>query len=278
MYKLFLILFFVSALNAQISDGVAVVVKGEPITLLDIEKEMKLSKVDSKTASDILIRKALEKAELEDRKISVTREEVYEDIKQTAARNNMSVDDFYEAVRNANGLTSSELKEKIKEKLLSQKLHSSIAYANMSQPSEVDIEEYYKLHKDDFNNPSSFTTVIYKSSNQARLQEKIDNPMFYSPDISTEEQVLPYDRISPELASLLSKTPMSSFTPVVPDGKGGFMSFYIKSIESAKEGGLESARNQIINKIMSERREQVLGDYFARLRHKADIKMIRTVE
>ena len=148
----------------------------------------------------------------------------------------------------------------------------------MSQPTESEIKEYFELHKDDLAHPSSFDVVIYQAADQARLQEKIDNPMFYSPDIGTNEQVLPYDRISPELASLLARTSLNSFTPVIPDGKGGYMSFYIKSVESAKESGLESVRNQITNQIMAEKRELVLSDYFARLRHNADIKIIRDVE
>ena len=99
--------------------------------------------------------------------------------------------------------------------------------------------------------------------------------MFYSPEIATNEQVLPYNRISPELAGLLEKTPLNHFTAVVPDGKGDYMSFYIKEIESAKESGLDGVREQIINSIMGDQREQVLGDYFARLRHNADINIIR---
>ena len=278
MYKIFLTLLFVATLNAEIVDGVAIVVKGKAITLYDIKKEMELSKVNSKKASDILIRKSLEQSETKERKITVSSGEVYDDIKKTASRNNMSVNDFYEAVRNSNGMSSSDLKAKIKYKLLSQKLYSAIAYSAMEEPSEEDIQEYFELYKDDFAHPSAFTAVIYQAKDQARLQEKIDNPMFYSPDIQTNEQVLPYDRISPELAKLLERTPLNSFTAVIPDGKNGYMSFYIKAIESAKEGGIESVRSQIITQIQAGKREQVLGDYFARLRHNAEITMIRTVE
>ena len=278
MYKIFLSLLFISSLNAQIVDGIAIVVKTEAITLYDIEKEMQLSKVDSKTASDILIRKALESIEIKERRISVSSTEVYEEIKKTASRSNMDVNDFYDAVRESKGISSSTIKEQMKQKLESQKLYSSIAYSAMSEPSETDIEEYYDLHKDEFSHPSSFDVIIYQSKDQARLQEKIDNPMFYAPDIATNEQNLPYDRIAPELASLLERTPLNSFTSIVPDGKGGSMSFYVKSINSSESAGLESVRNQITNKLMADKREQVLSDHFARLRHNADIKMIRTVD
>lgn len=278
MYKIFLTIILTATLSAKIVGGVAVVVKGNSITLYDIEKEMQTSKVDAKVATDVLIRKTLEKQEIKERKIAVSSGEVYDDIKKTAARNKLSVSEFYEAVRNSSGLTSEELKEKIKEKLLSQKLYSAIAYSGISEPTEDEIEAYFKAHKNDFAHPSGFKVMIYRSKNKQRLQEKIDNPMFYSPDITSSEQNLPYDRISPELASLLEKTALNSFTAAVPDGQGNYMSFYIKEIESAKETGLESVRNQIMNMIAAEQREQVLGDYFARLRHNADIKMIRTVK
>lgn len=275
MYKILLTLIFATFLNAQVYDGVAIVVKDRAITLYEIEKEMETSKVDVKKASDILIRKRLEEVETQERKITVNSSEVYDDIKKTAARNNLNISEFYEAVRESSGLSSTELKEKVKHKLLSQKLYSAIAYSSVSQPSEEDVLDYYEMHKDNYKHPSSFTVIIYQAKEKNRIQEKINNPMFYSPDIATNEQVLPYDRISPELASLLERTVLNSFTPVIPDGKNGYMSFYIKEIESASEGGVESVKNQIVNSIMAEQREQVLGDYFARLRLNADINIIR---
>ncbi len=275
MYKIFLTIMFTATLSAAIVNGVAVVVKGSAITLYDVEQEMKLSKIDANTASDVLIRKTLEKQEIKERKISASSGEVYDDIKKTAARNNLSVGEFYEAVRESNGLTSAELKEKVKEKLLSQKLYSAIAYSGVSEPKDDEIKAYYDSHKDSFAHPSGFQVVIYQAKNKSRLQEKVDNPMFYSPEISSSEQNLPYDRVSPELAKLLERTALNNFTAVIPDGKGGYMSFYIKEIESAKESGFQSVRNQIVNLIMADQREQVLGDYFARLRHNADINIIR---
>lgn len=278
MYKIFLILGLSALLNAQVYDGVAIVVKDKAITLYEIKKEMQSSKVDAQKASDSLIRKRLEEIETQERKITVNSSEVYDDIKKTAARNNLNISEFYEAVRESSGMTSTELKEKIKHKLLSQKLYSAIAYSSVSQPTDAEVEEYYEIHKDNYKHPSSFTVIIYQAKDKSRIEEKVSNPMFYSPDIQSNEQVLPYDKISPELASMLSKTALNSFTAVIPDGKGGYMSFYIKSIESAKEGGVQSVKNQIVNSIMAEKREQVLGDYFARLRHNAAINVIRMPE
>jgi len=278
MYKLLFSIFFVASLNAQLIDGVSIVVKDKAITLYEIKKEMQLSKVDEKKASDILIRKKLEEIETDERKISVSSSEVYDDIKKTAARNNLSISEFYEAVRNSSGISSSDLKIKIKEKLLSQKLYSAIAYSSVTEPSEDEIKEYYELHKEKFSHPKAFSVVIYNSQNQARLQEKISNPMFYAPDIQTNEQTLPYDRISPELSSLLMKTAKNSFTPIVPDGQGKYMSFYLKEIHEIQNNSINDVKEQIINTIMGDTREQVLSNYFLRLRDNTEINFIRTVE
>ncbi len=278
MRKILFVLLFAGFLEAKVYDGVAVVVKNEAITLEDIKSEMKISNVDVKRATDALIRQKLEAAEIKERKITVSSSEVYDDIKNMASRNNMSISEFYDAIREANGLSSTQLKEKVKEKLLSQKLYSAIAYSSIDEPSDEEVNEYYLLHKEDYQHPSSFTVVIYDAKSKELLQEKVDNPMFYSPEIATNEQVLPYERISPELASLLSQTPEHGFSPIVPNGKGGFMSFYIKSVASVQEGDIASVKSQIVNAIMAEKREVVLSDYFARLRDNADINIIRMPE
>jgi len=278
MYKIFLTLILVASLNAEIVNGVAIVVKGKAITLYDIKKEMQLSRVAEKEASDILIRKKLEEIETDERKISVSSSEVYDDIKKTAARNNLNISEFYEAVRKSSGLSSSDLKVKIREKLLSQKLYSAIAYSSVSQPSESEIKEYFELHKEEFSHPKAFSVIINSSQDKTRLQEKINNPMFYAPDIQINEQVLAYDKISPELANLLARSSKNSFTPIVPDGQGKFMSFYLKEIHETQSNSLEDVRNQIVNMIMAETREQVLSNYFARLKDNAEIKILRDLD
>lgn len=276
MYKIVLFLFFTTLLSAKMYDGVAIVVEDRAITLLDIKKAMQETKLDEKQVSDMLIRKELEAAEIKKRNISVTSADVYADIKKIAARNKMTVSQFFDAVREANGLSSSDLKEKIKERLLRQKLYQTIAMSSLSEPSESEIEEYYKYHKAELEHPSSFDVTIYSSKDRRELQTKISNPMFYSPTITTNEQTLEYNKISPELASLLSKTKPDHFTIIVPNGQGGFMSFYLRSVTMAKDETLEKARAQIVNTIMAKKREEVLSDYFARLRDNADIKIIRT--
>ncbi|MBC8238534.1 MAG: peptidyl-prolyl cis-trans isomerase [Helicobacteraceae bacterium] len=278
MYKYLITLVSGAALSANMVAGVAIVVKDEAITLYDIKKEMKVSNVNKEMAINTLVRQKLEESEIKTRKIDVSNTEVYDDIKQTAKRNNMSVSQLYEAALNANGISSNELKIKVKQKLLAQKLYNSIAYSQASRPTENELREYYDLNKESFSHPSSFTTVIYQTTDQPALAKKIENPMFYAPQIQTQEQELQYDRISPELANLLEKTQLNTFTPIVPDGKGGHMSFYVKAVKGVQDLGFDKMRGQIENEILGKKREQVLGDYFARLKENAEINILRNVE
>ena len=275
MYKYLLSLVCVLSLSAEMVDGVAVVVKEKAITLYEIKKEMRDTNVDAKQATNKLIRAKLEETEIKDRRITVSSSEVYDDIKDSARKNNMSVNQFYEAILNSNGVTSEEIKVKVKQKLLSTKLYSAIAYSKVSEPSEAEVKEYYELNKKSFTHPSAFTVVVYQSNNKNMLVEKIQNPMFNSTEVQSNEQTLAYNRISPELANLLANTPVNSFTSIVPNGKGGFMSFYIKDVQDGESGGIDSVRNQILNTIVAQQREQVLTDYFARLRDNANIKILR---
>jgi len=275
MVKLLLILIFSSLLSAKVYDGVAVVVEDKAITLLDIKKEMQAGHLSAKQASDILIRKKLEALEISQRNISVSSSEVYDDIKKMADSNSMTISQLYDAIREQNGLSSEDFKAKIKQKLLSQKLYVAIAMSSLSEPTDEEIKEYYELHKKRFNHPESFSVIISESKDKNKLQEKVDNPMFYAPDIKTQEQVLPYNKISPQLAAILQKTPQDHFTSVLPNGKGGFMCCYVKSTTKAKKVDLATLKPQIINAIMADKREAVLSDYFARLRDNADINIIR---
>ena len=275
MYKILLLLLMTSLLSAKIYDGVAIVVEDKAITLLDMQKAMTQTHLDAKKVSELLIRKKLEALEIKKRKITVTSDEVYADIKRLAERNHLSVGEFYDAVRNSNGLSSSALQKKIKEKLLHEKLFQAIAMSSLSEPSDDEIAEYFKFHKKELEHPSSFDVTIYTSKSREELETKVHNPMFYSPSVTSHEQVLEYNHISPELASLLSKTKVDTFTPVLPNGQGGFMSFYINSVKMAKDMDLETIKPQIINAIMSKKREEVLTEYFARLRDNADIRIIR---
>lgn len=274
MFKLFLICFLTLGASAESINSVVAIVGVEPITKYDVKEEMQKTGENATNALDGLIRKKLEIQELQKRKIEVTQEEIFDEIKQLALNNKVSVDQFYEIVRQNSGLSSSEFKEKTKERLLAQKLYSEISYSSMNQPSDEEIAEYVELHKEALSKPLYFDVIIYSSSNDQSLEKIIKNPMFNSGDITKNEQKLFYEKISPDLAKLLESTAVGKFTPIV-SVDNLLTTFYIKNISSNTDAmDSEAQKFRIINQIMGQKREQVLSDYFAKLKNNSDVKIL----
>jgi len=273
--RYFLLSLFFLTLHAATIDGVAILVKDQPITLYEITETMKEHQIPQEQAIELLERKKLEAIEIKERHISVSKQEVFEDIQRMAEQNKMSIIELYSAIQSSQGLSEQKLKEKIKEKILNQKLYNAIAFSHLEQPNDEEIEEYYKLHKQEFQKPSSFTVIIYQCPDRNMLQEKVDNPMFYSPQVQSEERVFETAKMNPRLAELLERTPTNSFTQILPAPQGGFMSFYIKEKGNSDVPDLETIRPQISNALMAQKRETILKDYFDRQKLNADIKVIR---
>lgn len=267
-------LLFTFALSAPIG-GVAVLVKNSPITLYEVTQEMKLSGTDATKSADALIRKKLEQLEAQEKKIVVTASEVKEEMERMAKQNNLTIEQFLDAMKTARGIDESALKAKIEESIRGQKLYSSIAMSKMAQPTPAEEAEYYQLHLDEFSHPDSYDVTIYVANSAQTLQAKIEDPMRDVPNISTKDEKIPAKNINPQLAQILNKIEVGKFGPVLPNGKESFMSFYMKDKENLVTENLDTVRPQIANMIMGEKRNQVLNDYFTRLRLSADIKVIR---
>ncbi len=274
MKFLLLILFFVT-LHAKTVDGIAIMVGDQPITLYDITEAMDEHNIPQEQAVALLQRKKLEEMEIQERHITVSKQEVFEDIQRMAEQNKMSVIELYQAIQSSQGLSEKKLKKKIKEKILNQKLYNAIAFSHLEQPNDEEIDEYYKLNKKKFQKPSTFDVLIYQCPDKNRLQEKIDNPMFYSPDVTSEERTFEGAKMNPRLAELLNATSINSFTQIVPSPDGGFMSFYLKEKGTSEVLSIEAIRPQISNMLMADKRETILKDYFDRQKLNANVKVIR---
>lgn len=267
-------LLFTFALGAPVG-GVAVLVKNSPITLYEITQEMKQSGMDATKSADALIRKKLEQLEAQEKKISVTPSEVKEEMERMAKQNNLTVEQFLDAMKTARGVNESDLKAKIEESIRGQKLYSSIAFSKMAQPTPAEEADYYQLHLDEFSHPDRYDVTTYVANAAETLQAKIDDPMHDVPNIVTKDENIPAKNINPQLAQILNKIEVGKFGPILPNGKNGFMSFYMKDKQNLVTENLDSVRPQIANMIMGEKRNQVLNDYFTRLRLSAEIKILR---
>ncbi len=273
-YILMLFLLFVALVQAKMVDAVAVVVGDDIITLYDITKEMRTSHVSKKQAIEILIRKKLEQHEIKKRGIEVSEDEVFDEIRRLASGNHMSISRFYDVVRESNGLDSTQLKEQIKQRLLSQKLYRKIAMMKLKEPSDSELEEYFRLHKEEFVHPQFFDVTVYVAPSEALLLQKVNNPMFFSAQIKEDSRRVAYEKLPQPLAHLLSDTKEGAFTQIVPNGKGEYMTFYVQKRGPLGEADFEQVKPLVENAVMNERRVEILDDYFAKLKDSIDVKVL----
>lgn len=255
--------------------GVSVLVKNTPITLYEVQQEMKQSGTNATQSADTLIRKKLEQLEASEKKITVTSTEINEELARMAAQNNLSQEQFLNAMQTVRGLSEKDLRAKVEETIKGQKLYSAIAFSKMAQPSAEEENEYYQLHLDEFSRPESFAVTTYTSKSKEALAMQISDPMRHVENIQMKEENIPFGKINPQLAQILNKIPEGSFSAILPNGQNGFMSFYMRDKINVVTENIEAVRPQIANAILGEKRNQVLNDYFTRLRLSADIKVLR---
>jgi hypothetical protein len=255
--------------------GVAIMVKNSPITLYEIQQEMQLSKTNAQQSADTLIRKKLEQLEASEKKLSVTPAEIQEELEKMAKQNNLSMDQFYDAMQTARGVDKEQLRSRVEESLLGQKLYNTIAFSKMAQPSASEESEYYQLHIDEFSRPENYLLTTYSASSAEALHEKINDPMRNIEGIAAKDETIASANMNPQLAGILNKIEVGKFGPILPNGKNGYVSFYMRDKQNIITENLDSVRPQIDNMIMGEKRNQVLNDYFTRLRLSADIKVLR---
>jgi hypothetical protein len=236
---------------------------------------MKQSGTSAKQSADTLIRKKLEQLEAQEKKITVSSTEINEELARMASQNNLSMEQFLNAMQTVRGLSEKDLKAKVEETIKGQKLYSAIAFSKMGQPTTEEENEYYQLHLDEFSRPESFDVTTYISSSQEALAAQIADPMRHIENIQTKEENIPFGKINPQLAQILNKIPEGSFSAILPNGQNSFISFYMRDKQNVVTENVDAVRPQIANAILGEKRNQVLNDYFTRLRLSADIKVLR---
>jgi parvulin-like peptidyl-prolyl isomerase len=264
-----------SLLFANTVGGIAILVQDEPITLFEIKEFMAQENLTQEQSVKQLVRQKLESIEVKERHITISAEEILAEIDVMAKQNNMNRNQFYMAMQQSRGISERELKAKVKETLLNKKLYNAIAFSKLSQPSKEEISEYYQLHKEQFARPESFNVIIYQSLSAQKLQQKIANPMFYSPDVQSEEATLKYADIDPNLANMLYQSQTNTFTQIIKNPQGGYMSFFIKEKSATTNDNFETYANDVTAAIMAQKRNQILNDYFSRLKINADIQILR---
>jgi hypothetical protein len=185
-----------------------------------------------------------------------------------AKRNGLTLYEFENILSQRGELE--QFKRKLKETLLKEKLFNEIV-KNRISISPQELKNYYENHKDEFSVFRTIQVVKYTSNNPQILSKVKQNPLEVK-GINVENKVFFYNELPVGLMFLFKNTPVGEFTPVVNEGIN-YAIYYIARKDGTVILPFEKVKNTIANKLANLKREEVLKEYFVKLKNRAKIEI-----
>ncbi|MEO1927726.1 MAG: hypothetical protein ABGX26_03455 [Nautiliaceae bacterium] len=268
MKKLLIIIGFSLFLRAEVLDEIKAVVNNIPITSYDIQKIKENKNIGDKDALNYLIQKSLIESEIKKNGISVDDFEIENAMEKVANSNGMSLYEFKSILLQRGEYE--KFKNQLKESLLREKLFNQIVKRKLNI-SLQEVKNYYDTHKNEFSIFKTIQVTKYSANNSQVLKEIQKNPLL-NIKVNTQTQVFSYEELPLNLLFLFKNTKVGEFTPIVNDGMN-YVNYYVARKDGKVILPFEKVKNIIFNKLVAQKRENILKDYFAKLKNRAYIKI-----
>lgn len=266
--------FFWAMAAPALVDGIAFFVNGEPVTLMDVYIAQQKNKVSQEVAVDMLINEQLHFEEIKKRNIVANDLEIDEEISRIA-KQNQSTPQKIRAYIESNGGNWGTYREEIKAKILKQKLYQAITHDNLRMVDERALLEYYNTHKGEFSIPQSVEVVKYYTKNSSDLEQLIRSKgTKVAKSLQKENEILQLAELNPQIIPNFAQGAIGSFTPIYPIGEE-FVTFLIKAKNNPALLPFEQVKNLVIQRMMAQKEDYVIYEYFEKLRSNAKVNIIR---
>lgn len=262
----------VSFANAGLINAVALIVNNDPITLYDIDKMMEENHLSKQKAVKLLIDEKIYNQAIKKNGVSVDIFDVDNYIDKLAVQNKMSTLDFKALVRQQQDYNA--FRQKIKTQLLHQKLVRKIAEGKIKIATNDDIKIYYENNKKQFTRANKIKVVAYISKSKELLNKIKLNPMFNDSRVVSQTLSLKQAELTPQVKYIINTTDVDKFSAIFAQNRQYNMLF-IKEKKDIKTLSLEQTKKQIFQKIMEQREQNYLKEYFEAQRITANIKVLR---
>ncbi len=269
MKKFILFTFLFLSLNAKIVDKVVASVNNYPITSYDVEIASKKLGISPNKALNYLIDQKLIESEIKKRGISVDDFEIDEAMDKIAKRNNLTLFEFKNILMQRGEYY--KFRNEIKQNLLKQKLFASIINSKL-KISPDDIKNYYQTHKDEFSTFDEIQVVKYSSRNPQILKQLFTNPFYNDKNIVSQTKIYKWNELPLDKLYLFKNTKVGQYTPIINEGLT-YSTYYIANKQGKVYLPFEKVKNIIANKLIEMKRNQILKEYFDKIKNRADIKI-----
>ena len=255
-------------------NGIAFFVNGNPVTLLDVYKVQQRDKVEQNIAVDILITEKLHEEEIKKHNIIVTELELSDELNAIAKQNKTTSTQLESYIR-TNGGNWESYKDEIKKRILKRKLYQIISQESLKMVNEDELRNYYNAHKEEFSIPQSIDVKKFFSKEGAALETLVKSGGKTIPKgIGQENEVLQIAALNPQIVPAFVQGKVGTFTPIYPVGED-FITFLIEAKNNPSLAPFENVRDIILQKIMSQKEDYLIYEYFEKLRSDAKVNIIR---
>lgn len=258
--------------KAELLDAISIIVENEPVTLFEIFKFSKQYNVEPRNAIDLLVRQKLELIQIKNMNIDVSDFDIDQQINQIATRNNMSTQGFFNAIA-AQGVKAEEYKNDLKLKMQRDKLYQYIIRERLQAFNKNDVLDYYNKNQNEFTRVESFDVTRFLSKNIDELQS-LNSLVTTSENIESAKLRLYSQSSEARVVAMLTNTDENKFSNIL-ETKDGFIRFFLHKKNDVSVLPFEQAENMIAQKIAADKEQEILNDYFEKLKSRSTITVIR---
>lgn len=272
MKKLILIA-ICAILNAETIDGIAIKVDGNIITLFEIAELQKSKKIPRDKAVDELINEKLRENEIRRLNINVDDSRIDSEMNNIAVANKITRTELENALQSQK-IKIDDYKKELKNHIINRELMQKILQTNSSLASESDLVAFYEKNKDDFKIPTNIKVTSYTATSDIELQRFLQNPMMLNPNVHSKDEEIDIRNLPVQVMSVFLDTPEKRFTPVLNSGST-LIVFFIKEKGGYEILPFESAKTMVMQKYSTARENDILNEYFAKIKANTRIEIVR---
>ncbi|WP_314979343.1 peptidylprolyl isomerase [Campylobacter rectus] len=265
---------FCLANASQISNGIAVIIENEPITVNEVRKAAAQLQTNEANALNLLIRDRLETAQIKNLKIEASDYELNQRLQKIASESGMSVSDLRSAVLSKGG-DYAQFKDDVAKTIKQEKLYQSIFADAKINISENAARAYFEQNRDLFAHFTDASVTRYVASSAQLLEvARHSSPMNTNHNVHMDVLDLKSEQIPPQLRTIFQQTPDGTFTQIFQTPEG-FEMFYVASKKGQTMPEFDEVRDEAMNALYKLEQDRVIGEYFNKLRAKANVKYLR---
>ena len=250
---------FCMANASQISNGIAVIIENEPITVNEVRKAVAQLQTNEANALNLLIRDRLE---------------LNQRLQKIASESGMSASDLRSAVLSKGG-DYAQFKDDVAKSIKQEKLYQSIFADAKINISENAARAYFEQNRDLFAHFTDVSVTRYVAPSMQLLEAaRHSSPMNANHSVHMDVLDLKSEQIPPQLRTIFQQTPDGTFTQIFQTPEG-FEMFYVASKKGQTMPEFDEVRDEAMNALYKLEQDRVIGEYFNKLRAKANVKYLR---